>query len=514
MPDQDDPDVAPGAPEGRRPRTSRTLLSGMSWQTLSQILPLVINLAMTPWIIHGLGAQRYSIFLLVTTFTMVLSQFDGGIGPSAMRFLAIYAGRDDRAAATRLLASVSALIFAVSSVVTAIAFVSSDAILGAVKVDSAYLPEARFLLRTLTAIIALILVRNLINAILNSRQQFRYTSLAILAGYVVYMTGLVLTVLNGWGLYGVGVTMVVQQVVGSVITVPPGLRYLTRTSPAFMSRAEFSEFFSYASRVQVTGITTLLTGQKDQLVAGYLISAQESGPYGQGTNFATQLKTLPLNATYPMQAMIGTEVAARQPEGAQPKVEKLQRIWVAAVSGWCGVGIPATYYGVQAWLPDSFALAAPVAAILLAGTYGMLLMFVSKLWALTLGRSDIEMRAGLVGLVANVALSVALWFPCGMLGVVWATALSQVVTMGYFSWETRRALTHNLRWFVRDIPVLATLAGGGVCGLIEWFAFGHLPRGALGLLSAGLLAVPGMALFVALSFGRRGLMEAREMLRR
>lgn len=511
MPDHD----AVGEPEGGRPqrRTARTLLSGTSWQTLSQVLPLVINLAMTPWIIHGLGAQRYSIFLLVTTFTMVLSQFDGGIGPSAMRFFSIYAGRDDRAAATRLLLSVSALIFAVSALVTSVAFLFSDAILGAVKVDAVFLPEARFLFRTLTAIIALILVRNLINAILNSRQQFRYTSLAILAGYVIYMTGLVLTVVQGWGLYGIAVTMVIQQVVGSLITVPPGLRYLTRPSPVFMSRTEFREFFGYASRVQVTGITTLLTGQKDQLVAGYLISAQQSGPYGQGTNFATQLKTLPLNATYPMQAMIGSEVAVRSPHGAKPKVEKLQRIWVVAVTGWCAVGVPATYYGVQAWLPDSFVLAAPVAAVLLAGTYAALLMFVTKLWALTLGRSDIEMRAGIVGLAANVGLSIALWFPLGMMGVVWATALSQVVTTAYFSLETRRSLAENLRWFVRDVPVLATLAGASLCWLLEWLAFGHLPRGALGLLSAGLLAVPGMALFVALSFGHRGLREARDLLR-
>ena len=511
-PDQDAPEVPPDT-AGMPRRAARTLLTGMSWQTLSQILPLVINLAMTPWIIHGLGAQRYSIFLIVTTFTMVLSQFDGGIGPSAMRFFAIYAGRDDRAATTRLLLSVSALVFAVSAVVTSIAFVFSDAILGLVKVDAVYLPEARFLFRTLTAIIALILVRNLVNAVLNARQQFRYTSLAILAGYAVYMTGLVLTVVHGWGLVGIAVTRVVQQVVGSLITVPPGLRHLTGPTPMFMSRAEFAEFFRYASRVQVTGITTLLTGQKDQLVAGYLLSAQQSGPYGQGANFSSQLRMLPLNATYPMQAMIGTEVAARDPAAARPKVEKLQRIWVIAVSGWCGVGIPATYYGVQAWLPDSFALAAPVAAILLAGTYGMLLMVVSKLWALTLGRSDLEMRAGIVGLLANAVASVALWFPFGMLGVVSATALSQVVTTVYFSWASR-GLEERLRWFVRDIPVVATLAGAALCWLLEWAAYGHLPRGALGLLCAGVLAVPGMALFVALGLGRSGVREAREMLRR
>lgn len=490
-----------------------TLLRGTSWQTLSQILPLVINLAMTPWIITGLGPARYSIFLLVTGVTTMLSQFDGGIGPSAMRFFTIYASRDDRTSTTRLLVSVAAVIFAISAVATSVAILFGTEILGFFKVDAAFLEEATFLFRVLVAIIAFILVRNLFNAVINSRQLFRFTSMALLAGYAVYIGGIVLTIQQGWGLHGVAATMVMQQIVGSLITVPVGLRYLARTSPWLMSRTEAAEFFRYAGRVQITGITTILTRQKDQLVAGWALSAQQSGPYGQGTNFAGQLNSMPLNATYPMQAMIGSEVTRLGSDGAVGKATKLQRVWVRAIVGWCTIGAVAAYFGVRAWLPDSFALTAPVASVLLIGAMFAMLKHVSNLWALTLGHSELEMRSGLFALLTNLLLSVVLGYFFGMGGVVAATACAQLAGMLFFSWQCRQHLPVRPRWFVREIPVVAVVLGVAVTLALELLADGYLPRGALGLLSAGLLAAPGMFVYAVVALRVEGIRETVAMLR-
>lgn len=496
-----------------RGATARTLLRGTSWQTMAQIVPLVVNLALTPWIIQGLGPARYSIFLIVSGFAMTLSQFDGGIGPSAVRFFTIYAGRDDRAATTRLLVSVAAVIFGVSAAATSIAIVFSENILSFVKVDPGFLDEATFLFRVLVAIIALILVRNLFNAVINARQLFRVTSIALLAGYAVYIAGLVLTITYGWGLYGVAMTLVAQQILGSLITVPVGLRYLGRADPLFMNRAEIAEFFRYAWRVQITGITSILTGQKDQLVAGWAISAQESGPYGQGTNFSTQLRSMPMNATYPMQAMIGSEVANRGADNVVGKVERLQRVWVRAVVGWCAVGATATYFGVRAWLPDSYALAAPVAAALLIGSMFAMVKHVANLWALTLGHSELEMRAGLAGFGINVGASIVLGYLFGMPGVVAGTVCGQASGMLFFSWECRRHLAVRPRWFVREIPVVAVVVGVALTLALQLVADGHLPSGAVGLLSAGLLAVPGMLVYVLLALRVQGIREAVALFR-
>ena len=51
--------TAPPAQASSRTSTARTLLRGTSWSAAAQLIPLVVNLAMTPWVIHGLGAGSY-----------------------------------------------------------------------------------------------------------------------------------------------------------------------------------------------------------------------------------------------------------------------------------------------------------------------------------------------------------------------------------------------------------------------------------------------------------------------
>lgn len=497
----------------RRDGTARILLRGMSWQSASQFIPLVVNLALTPVIIHGLGPARYSIFLLVSTLTAFLSQFDGGIGPSAMRFFTIYAGREDRLSTTRLLWSVSLVLVACSSVVVVAALALSRDILSFFRVAPEFMDEAYVLLTVLTAIIVLILLRNLVNAVLNARQLFRHTSVAMLVGYGVYIAGLLATIQFGWGLVGVAWTMVAQQLVGSVMTVPVGMRYLDRRGCRLVDRATAREFFGYSWRVQVTTVVSLLNGQKDQLVAGRVVSAQESGPYGQGVNFATQLRTMPMNAAFPMLAMIGSEVGARGAEAAVDKVERLQRIWVRAVAGWCLVGAVAALYGVRAWLPDTYATAAPVAAIVLAGGTCTLLLQVTKLWALALGHPGIEMRFGLFMLGSNIVLSVVLGLWLGMMGVVAATAAAQFVGMLYFSWDARRTLSIRPRWFVLDVPLPAVVLAPVVCWACELVAAPYVPRGALGLLACGVVATPAVVVYVVMAFGSSELRKLPAVLR-
>ena len=494
--------------------SARVLMRGMSWQSLAQFVPLVVNLAMTPWIISGLGPQRYSIFLLVSTATMLISQFDGGIGASSMRYFTIYAGRDDKQSTTRLLVSVSFAIAAVSGFVTLLAIVFTGPILGLVRVAPEYLAETGVLFRTLTAMITLLLLRNLFSAVVNSRQLFRVTATANLVGYAVYMGGLILTVVNGWGLVGVAVTMVAQQVVGSCITVPASLPYLSRPRPLFMDRAEAGEFFRYAWRVQVTGLSNIITSQKDQLVAGWAITAQQSGPYGQGSNFTGQMRSMALNATYPMQAMIGSEVASQGAETAVAKIAKLQRVWVRAVVGWCGIGSLTAFFAVKAWLPEEYELAAPVASTLLIGSMFALLKHVSNLWSLTLGHSEIEMRASVVGMLTNLALTALLGAIIGMGGVVLATVIGQLVSMLYFSWQFRRRIEVRLPWFVREVPPMALAAGLLVTLGLQLLADGHLPNGALGLLAGGMLGGPGALVYAVLAFGVSGLRRGLASIRR
>ncbi|HYO19669.1 MAG TPA: polysaccharide biosynthesis C-terminal domain-containing protein, partial [Dermatophilaceae bacterium] len=473
------------------------------WQTVAQVVPLAINVFMTPYVIHGLGPQRFSIFLLIATVANLLAQFDAGIGASTLRFCTLYAGRDDRISTTRLLMTVSVVIIGITVVVSAVVVVATPLILGFFGVDAAFIGEAAVLLRVLTVLIGLIMLRGLFHSVLAARYRFRWMSITMLLGYVVYAVGLGLAATHHWDLRSLALTMVTQQLVTSLLTIPAGLRYLDHRGLRFMPRAEASVFWSYAWRVQLTGLISIAVSQKDQLVAGRLLTAQASGPYSQGYGLAFQLKSLPYNAGKPIQALIGDLVGKEGPDAARARVAQLQRVWVRAITGWAVVGIPAVYVGVRAWLPDSFSLTGAVVVVLFTGHVFTLLTTVTSLWAMTLGFAGMDLRATSAGFVVNLLLSVLLGAWLGMFGVIVATAIGQAVAMAYLTWDTGRRLPTPLPAAVGDIPWVAVLVAGALAGALEWVVAPHLPRGVLGLLGAGLAALPAVACFLLLAFRGR-----------
>lgn len=491
-----------------------TLLSGTSWQALSQVLPLVVNLTLTPYIIHGLGAGRYSVFLLVTSIATMLGQFDGGIGQSALRFFTINAGRGDAVATTRLLCTVTVVVAGFGLGVATVAFLFTGDILRFFKLAPGLVAEAEFLLRVLCALVGVLLLRNVFNSVLIAGLHFRLTAVAIIVGYVVYAVGLVLTVERGWGLYGIAATMVLQQIVGSTITLPRTFRLLDRHGVGWLSGPDAAAFFAYAWKVQLSGLAGMIQTQKDQLVAGRVLSAQESGPFGQGGNFAMQIRTLPLNAMAPIQAVIGAKVGKLGAHGALPAAQRLQRTWVRGITGWCVLGAPATFFGVRAWLPDSYADAAIVATILVASAVFPLSVVVLKVWTLSLGRPRVDVRASGVSLTVNFASSLALYPVLGMFGVVLGTALGQAASALSYTWMARRILPAAPPVFLRDVPWWQAALTLVVAVWVEAWLAPMLPRGVAGLLCAAGGAVPAALVFVGTTFRTQAVDLARARLGR
>lgn len=491
----------------------RTLALGTMWQVISQFAPLAIGLLMTPFIIDGLGRPRYSIYLLINGLTLVFGQFDGGIGQSALRFFTVNAAAGDRHTNTRLLTTLTVLSTGLMVLIFGTLTLNAGAVLDFFKVQPPYRPEATFLLVVMMVGTGAIVVRNLFNSVLFAHHRFVTTAIATVAGQVVYAGGLLWTVWGDHGLYGIAYTFMVQQAVGTVITLPVSFQYLDRHGVGFLSKAEIKEFFGYAWKVQFAGLVAMLMQQKDQLAAGRILGGQASGPYSQGTTFSTQLRMMPLNALGPMQAMIGHLVGESGMEAAKARVEEIQRFWVRAVTGWYAVGIPAAYVGVRRWLPDSFSMTGTVAALLLLGYLFASWSVVLMLWSLILGHSELDARYGSVALVANIVLSAVAWFPFGIMGVVTCTAISWFIAVVWFKWDADRTLPLTLRSFWGDIPLLAATAGYGLTFTLELFAEPFLPRHVVGLFSAGLVALPGLALYAFLAFSpaqlRQGVAMAR-----
>ncbi|MGH3600258.1 MAG: oligosaccharide flippase family protein, partial [Pseudonocardiaceae bacterium] len=343
------------------------LLHGASWNVAAQLTPVVINLVLTPYLIHGLGIDQYGLYALAATITIFLSSFDGGIGPTAQRFFSLYAGRDDRRTTTRLLCTLIAVIVVAGGIVSTADWILSPLIATAFHMPRRYRPESVFLLRTFGVLMTISLLHNLFVALLQARQRFGLTSKATIASYMAWAVGLYFTIQGHHGLRGIALALVGEQVLATLVIVPSALRYLQWRAIRFVPRRDLKHFFGYAARAQTMGIAALVNMEFDALIIGAVLPVRNVGLYNAGANVSTQLRYVATSVLPPVSSQLANTFGRDGEPNTLREMARLQRLWVVATSGWCSAGLGAVYFGIVAWLGQSFRVSAMVCLILLAG---------------------------------------------------------------------------------------------------------------------------------------------------
>lgn len=480
-----------------------TVARGSSWQIAAQVAPLVVNIVLTPVIISGLGIDRYGLFLLINVVAAVLMCLDGGFGHAALRYFPIYAGTDDRRASTRLLTSMLTSAALITAVVFGGLWFLAPRGMRLFSIPDELYDEGVFLMRALLVIVVMGLMRVQFYAILVAYQRFALPNVTSMLGHVVYAVGTLLTVSHGWGLYGMGWTMLAQQVLPTFLLVPTACRYLTASAIGFISWGEFKHFGRYALQMQWTNLMLLGTQHADGLLVGAFLPVRQVAYYGAGANFALQVRNVPFNALVPVQSILGRSVGLRGEQGALPDFERLQRLWIIAVTGYGAVAMAAAWFGITSWLGDDFAISGAVAVIMLAASLASLLPGVLGLWTQVLGRPELNARAVSLAAVVNILLTLVLIGPFGIIGTVLATAVSQVGFMILLIRLARSRLPVPVRGVLRDVPVVPALAAALLVVALELVVRPYLPQGPLGLVLVGLTAAPGLLLYAVMTFGPR-----------
>ncbi len=503
-PPQSAPDGAPQSaaePSADAPRSAgRVVLSGGSWALLPQVTSLLVNLALTPFVLHGLGVDRYGLFLFAASLSQFVSTFDGGITASASRFLSTLAGAKDTAATTRLVCTLTLVATGFGAIVFGILWVIAPPVTAHLHMPVELRTEGIFLLRTLGVLLAVALARNVVATVLVAYQRFVYLNVVSSVLYAEYVIGLVLTVHHHWGLQGVAWTLVGQQIAVTLLITPAALPYLRRRSVGLYRPAELRRFLSYSGKLQLVGLANLFLQEADVLLIGAVLPIRDVSIYSVGANFAFQLRLVPANALQPVLSVLGQSLGRSGREAMLEQFRRIQRFWVQAVSGWCIVGAAAVGFGVTAWLGDGFEASGVVGALVLVGNLFYLGPAVLNLLMGLLDRPGIEARFSGVMVAANVALTVPLVF-AGPIGVAAATGAGQLVAALWLVRRVRRELDLGIDSFLSQIPLPACLVSAGAVVAMELALRPFVPHGPGGLLLSGVPAGIGLLLYAVLVLG-------------
>ncbi len=497
------------APAGAgRPRSRMMLLGkNFSWITASQFLTAGGNLVLTPFVIHGLGVERYGLYVLAGTITSYIGSFNGGLLGAAGRYFPVYAGADDREATTRLLVTFSLLVLGLGAIVSGTDWVVSPFIVDALSMRAALRPEALFLFRVMGLLITFSLLHSLVQAVVTARQRF---DRAIQAGFICYglwVLGMVVVVTYHLGLRGVAVVFLAQQAAAVAVILPTAMRYLVRSGLRLLPRREVREMWSFSAKLQVTSWANLVNSSIDTMMVGTALSVRTVGFYNSGNSFANQVNSVASNVTAPAGVEIGNTYGREGPERAFRQFERAQQLWLAGVTGWTAVGAAAGYFAVTAWLGSSFALGGWVAVIALGGSLFTLNVSLLNSYVRTVRNADLELRYGVVQMVANLGLTIPMAF-IGALPVAVGAAAASIISADYLVRACRRHLRPDIPGIWREMPAMRAAVAGAVTVALEWLVRPVVVTGPLGLLECVPPALVGLSVFGLLLLGPRRCAQA------
>lgn len=478
------------------------IVRGFTWVTASQILTAGGNLVLTPFVIHGLGIQRYGMFVLASTITTFLGSLNGGLGSVASRYFPIYAGADDRVSTTRLLMTLLVFVTLFGCAAGIVDWFVSPLIVRALSMSPALRPESLFYFRTLGVLITFGFAHQVVASVIVARQRFDRVIQAGLACYAIWVLGLVWAVHDHKGLRGVAVVFMVQQAATVIIIAPTALRYLSREGVGFVPWSEIRQLFAFSSRMQVAGLANLINIQLDTVIVGTALSVRTVGIYNSGNSFASQLSSVATNALAPASVQLGNTYGQDGPERTFQQYRTLQHRWVVAVTGWTAVGMAAAYFGVTAWLGKQFDLGGWVAVAAVAGGLFPLAAGMQNIYITTMRRAELEMRYGLVSMVFNIVLILPLAF-LGALAVAIGAAVAQALSAVYILHLARRRIRPDIPNFFREMPVLRSILAAAVTVVLEFLVHPHVHTGPIGLLECVPPAAVGLAVFALTVVGPR-----------
>ncbi|WP_441249446.1 lipopolysaccharide biosynthesis protein [Kitasatospora sp. McL0602] len=479
------------------------LFDGVGWSAIAQAAPLVVNVALMPYLVTRLGVDRFGVWSLILVFLWSFTTLDGGVSASLARFFSVHRARRDRAGTGRLLVGALLVLLTVGVLVTGVCLLLLPAASGS-HIPAPLHREAAEVLRLLGPLVTLALLSNSATALLQANARFRGLAGVTLTSCAVYAAAVLLLVGPSGTLPALAAATALRFAVLLVGGLALGARHFTLHRPLLPPKAERREFGGYALRMQLSGFTVFLNGEIDAFVIAAVLPVRYVGVYAAGYQAAAALRSLPLYAFPPLLTRLTTRYEQQGLPGAVGLFHSLQARWLPAVLGYGAVTTVAVLFAVPVWLGPGFALGGAVAATLLAGySLHVALTGIRTCFVRAVGRPGLETRYSWYATVVNTVLTVPLALLFGVVGVVAATAIGLIAGSWYFVVLCRRlAGLHEQRaprrWaYATGLAVLVTAAGELPVARSGW-------HGTAALLLTGLPALAGLALLAAVAVGAPG----------
>lgn len=281
-----------GADQVTDGQIQRNIFSGL----LLQGLLIALGLLAVPFIVRGLGNDRYALLSLSVTLIGYFSLMDFGLGQGMVRYLSEYTGRADDAAKQEVISS-GILVFPILGVVAGVILVGFTPFI--VKYGLRLptgLQQTAAVVFYLTAVgLPLMFLKVYFEAIPSAHQRIDLINWAGFFANASKLIAGVLLILGGYGLKSIIISHIALTCIQVILLwrisigcLPPHIR----VRPKF-NKAVVLELFRYSGLVSVTNLTSQLIVNSDKILISFFLPIGALAYYTVAFELASKLWHIP-----------------------------------------------------------------------------------------------------------------------------------------------------------------------------------------------------------------------------
>ncbi|MCS6892519.1 MAG: oligosaccharide flippase family protein [Rhodovarius sp.] len=384
------------------------LLSGALWNALGRGLPLLLALALTPWLLQLMGIERWGLFTLALAVLGVMGVLDLGVGAALTRALSermADAGAEEQAALVRAAIAVLALVGLAGAALVwaAIPWLTTRLL----NIPPALQEEGAAALAILALAIPLVVVNAALWGVLAAYQRFAAANLVTVPVNLLYYLGPLATLLVWQSLVPVMIALLLCRLVNTLSyawLIGRDLPSFWRGRPRLSLAAPLLSIGGWITLAALIGQALLYA---DRFVIGALLSLQDVAHYATPLDLIIRFWILPVAVA---QALLPAMAAAYRglPAATAELLRRGGLIILALVFPAALIVGAAAEALLALWLGRDFAAsAAPVLALFAVGILFSCFAYAPNALLEAIGRPDVTARFVLAQALVFIPASVA-----------------------------------------------------------------------------------------------------------
>lgn len=265
---------------------------------IGQVLPLLIGVATIPFVIRGLGTDRFGLLSIAWVVLGYFTVFDLGLGRATTKFVSEVLGKGDQERVPRVVwtaVTAEALLGIAGAIVLV---VITPLLVGRVlNVPRELIAEAKTTFYLLAISVPVVLTSSSFRGVLAAAQRFDLVNAVKIptscATYLLPLVGLAL----GFNLPGIVVLILLARVGGLAAYVTLNLRAIPRLKSYSGSLAFFPRLFAFGGWIMVSSVVSPILVYFERFLIGSLLSVAALAFYSAPYEMVTRLTIIPTSLT-------------------------------------------------------------------------------------------------------------------------------------------------------------------------------------------------------------------------